>query len=122
MSIITIFFVAFVAIEHIGIMILEIFAKPERQAKAFDLNVDFTSQPQVRVLLANQGIYNGMLGVLLLASFWLFTGTIQLTVQLLLLLFVAVVALYGGFTATHKIWFLQMLPAILAIICTCLLL
>ena len=94
-------------------MILEMFAKPEKHAQSFDLNTEFTKQPEVRVLLANQGIYNGMLGLSILASFWLFYGNTQLTVQLLLLTFIAVVALYGGFTSTRKIWLLQMLPAII---------
>lgn len=119
MQIIATIFVIFVAIEHLGIMILEMFAKPEKQAQSFDLNTEFTKQPEVRVLLANQGIYNGMLGLSILASFWLFSGNTQLTVQLLLLTFIAVVALYGGFTSTRKIWLLQMLPAIIAIIAIC---
>ena len=30
-----------VAIEHIGICFLEIFGKPEQQAKAFDMDINF---------------------------------------------------------------------------------
>lgn len=57
-----------------------------------------------------------MLGLSLLLSFWLFSGSVQYSVQLLLLSYVAVVACYGGFTATKKIWLIQFLPAVLAII------
>lgn len=116
MHLLAVILVAFVGIEHLGIMALEMFAQPQRQAKAFDLDEDFVRQAQVRVLLANQGIYNGMLGLAILASFWLFKGPAQGLVQLMLLVFVAVVALFGGFTATKKIWLLQMLPAILALL------
>ena len=120
MQLIATILVIFVGLEHLGIMGLEMFASPVKQAQAFDLNSEFTKQPEVKVLLANQGIYNGMLGIALLASFWIFSGNIQLAVQLLFLAFIVIVALYGGFTATHKIWFLQMLPALLAIIAICL--
>lgn len=120
MQLIATILVIFVGLEHLGIMGLEMFASPVKQAQAFDLNSEFTKQPEVKVLLANQGIYNGMLGIALLASFWIFSGNIQLAVQLLFLAFIVIVALYGGFTATHKIWFLQMLPSLLAIIAICL--
>ncbi len=116
MLIIAIILVAMVGIEHLGIMLLEMFGQPQQQAKSFDLSSDFTKIPEVRVLLANQGIYNGMLGLLLLLSFWLFNGPVQYSIQLLLLSFVAVVACYGGFTATKKIWLIQFLPAVLAIV------
>lgn len=51
----------FVAIEHLGIMALEIFGNPAQQAKAFDLPLKFTQQHEARVSFANQGIYNGAL-------------------------------------------------------------
>lgn len=116
MFIIATILVVVVGIEHLGIMLLEMFGQPQQQAKSFDLSSDFTKIPEVRVLLANQGIYNGMLGLSLLLSFWLFSGPVQYNVQLLLLSYVAVVACYGGFTATKKIWLIQFLPAVLAII------
>ena len=34
----------FIAIEHLGIMALEIFGNPAQQAKAFDLPLKFTQQ------------------------------------------------------------------------------
>ena len=68
--------------------------------------------------LANQGIYNGMLGVLLILSFLLFHGAVLVIVLRLLLGFIGVVALYGGMTATRKIWLVQLLPAALALLVT----
>lgn len=120
MKLIAVILVLIVGVEHIGIMALEMMGKPKTQAHAFDLDVEFTRQQPVRVLLANQGIYNGMLGISLLASFWLFSGRNQLSVQLLLLAFVVIVALYGGYTATRKIWLLQMFPALVATTVVCL--
>lgn len=103
-----------VGIEHLGIMVLEMWASPKQQAKAFSLSVDYTKQPKARVSMANQGIYNGMLGLFVIATTWLFTGTAQLQVWALLLLFVIVVAFYGGLTVGKKVWIMQLLPAVLA--------
>ena len=122
MEIIATILVIIVALEHLGIMVLEIFGSPEKQAQSFDLDTKFTRQTGVKVLLANQGIYNGMLGSCLLASIWVFPGSIQLAVQLMLLTFIVIVALFGGFTATKKIWLLQLLPALLAAIVICIIL
>ena len=61
-----------VGIEHIGICFLEIFGKPEMQAKAFDMDLDFVKQPAARISMANQGIYNGMLGLLLILVYFVF--------------------------------------------------
>ncbi len=103
-----------VGIEHLGIMVLEIWASPKQQAKAFGLSNDYTQQPEARISMANQGIYNGMLGLLIIATTWLFGGTIQLQVWALLLLFIIVVAFYGGLTVGKKVWIMQLLPAVLA--------
>ncbi len=96
-------------------MLLEMFASPEKQAKAFDMDESFVQQKAAKVSMANQGIYNGMLGVLLIVSQFLFTGMTAIMFGRLLLIFVAVVGLYGALTATKKIWLFQFLPAIIAL-------
>lgn len=93
-----------VAIEHIGICFLEIFGKPEQQAKAFDMDSNFVKQEAAQVSLANQGIYNGMLGVILIIAFFIFPIPILFNVWKLILSLIVVVAIYGGFTATKKIF------------------
>lgn len=103
-----------VGVEHLGIMALEMFASPAKQAAAFGLPEAYTKQKEARVAMANQGIYNGMLGLLLVATNWLFDFPDRLQVWALLLLFVVVVAFYGGLTVGKKVWLMQMLPALLA--------
>ena len=88
-----------VGIEHIGIMWLEIFGKPDLQAKSFDMDINFVKQPAAKTALANQGIYNGMLGLLILIVFFFFRMPTLITIWQLLLAFVVVVAIFGGFTA-----------------------
>lgn len=106
-----------IAIEHLGIMGLEMFANDQTKAKAFDMMpLDFVRLPNTKVALANQGIYNGMLGVLIIAVNCLLTGAALKTVLALLMLYIFIVALYGTFTATKKIFFLQGLPALITLL------
>ncbi|WP_251717872.1 DUF1304 domain-containing protein [Lactobacillus agrestimuris] len=105
-----------VAIEHIAICGIEMFASPERQARVFDMKTSFTKQESAQVALANQGIYNGMLGIIMIIAFFIFDGMTLPRVWFLLLSMIIVVAIYGGFTATKKIWLVQLLPAVIAVI------
>ena len=116
MQILTLFIVALVALEHIGIAGLEMFAKPEVQANAFDMPVEFVKDSHAKVALANQGIYNGLFGVLMLLMILFFTGAVLRTILILMLLYIIGVAIYGAFTATRKILFLQGLPALISLI------
>lgn len=105
-----------VGIEHIGICFLEIFGKPATQAKAFDMDINFVKQYAAKISMANQGIYNGMLGLLLILVYFVFKAPVVFTVWELLLALIVIVAIFGGFTATKKIFVVQMLPALLALI------
>lgn len=105
-----------VAIEHLGIMVLEMFASDQTKANAFDMPLDYVQLPNTKVALGNQGIYNGMLGVTVIMVNLLLAGQALLTVLALLMLFVVIVALYGTFTATKKIFFLQCLPALITLL------
>ena len=105
-----------IGIEHLGIMVLEMFASPAKQAKAFDMEESFLRQKAARISMANQGIYNGMLGALLIISQFIFPGITAIMVGRLLLIFVAIVGLYGALTATKKILLFQFIPAVIGLI------
>jgi putative membrane protein len=105
-----------VGIEHLGIMLLEMFGQPEMQSKSFNVPLELTKVHDVRVLFGNQGIYNGMLGLTILIVTYGLSGAAQIMMMKVMLAFVIVVAVYGTFTATKKIILMQGLPAILAII------
>ena len=49
---------ALVAIEAIGIMVVEVFGSTPQQAKAFELKPEIVDIPEVKTLLGNQGGYN----------------------------------------------------------------
>ena len=103
------FVVVFVALQHVGFLVLEMFlwTKPAG-LRAFRLTPEFAAQS--RVLAANQGLYNGFLAAGLL--YGLIAQSREIV--LLFLAFVIVAGLYGGATAYRKIFFIQALPAVLA--------
>lgn len=102
--------VALVAIEHVYILILEMFLwnKP-LGLKTFNLTQEFADASQA--LAANQGLYNGFLATGLF--FGLFTG--NRTFKLFFLACVIVAGIFGAATAAPKIFFTQALPAIIAL-------
>lgn len=106
-----------VGIEHIGIAFLEIFGNSQLQAKSFDMNIKFLEQKPAKISMANQGIYNGLLGLLIILVWFIFPFNWLLVVWQLLLGFVVIAGIFGGFTATKKIFLIQMLPALIALIC-----
>jgi putative membrane protein len=102
--------VALVAIEHVYILILEMFFwnKPLGM-KTFNLTQEFADASQA--LAANQGLYNGFLAAGLF--FGLFTG--NRTFKLFFLACVIVAGIFGAATAAPKIFFTQALPALIAL-------
>ncbi|AMV60264.1 Integral membrane protein [Pediococcus damnosus] len=116
MTTFTLILAALIGFEHLTIMLLEMFAGPHTQSQAFDMPFDFVKQPNTRIALANQGIYNGALGLLIISTLFFFSGTTLLTIMRLLMLFVMIVGAYGGLTVTKKIFGLQLLPATIVFI------
>lgn len=66
--------------------------------------------------MANQGLYNGFIGVGIFVSELFLTGTAQLFVLELFVGFVVVATVFGALTANKKIIITQGLPAILALV------
>lgn len=69
-----------------------------------------------KTLAANQGLYNGFLAAGLVWSLLITDMEWSKNVALFFLICVAIAGLYGGFTASKKIIYVQALPAILTII------
>lgn len=116
MNIISLILVILLGVLHIGIMGLEMFAKPETQSNAFDMPLEFVKSDGAQTALKNQGIYNGVLGAIFLIGLMVFSGPASIVYFRILTGFVLVVGLYGGFTATKKIFLIQALPGAIALI------
>ena len=97
-----------VAALHAYFMVLEMFlwTRPAGQ-RAFGPTLE---QAQAsKVLAANQGLYNGFLAAGLVWG--LLAGPQAVAVKAFFLSCVVIAGLYGGFTASRKILFIQALPA-----------
>ena len=114
MHIVTQIFVGLVAIEHIYILWLEMFAWTTRGPKTFPLPAHLFEP--TKVLAANQGLYNGFLAAGLLWSLLITDPIWQKNVALFFLACVIVAALYGGYSASKRIILVQGLPAMIALV------
>ena len=99
-----------VALEHVGIMVLEMFFWDHPVGRRI-----FNMTPEVsavsRVLAANQGLYNGFLAA---GLFWgLARG--DGGIKVFFLVCVAIAGIFGGLTAKTSILVTQLLPAALAL-------
>ena len=114
MLIVAYILITLVAIEHFYIMYLEMFALDSLQArKIFNLDERAVNDPKIKVLFANQGLYNGFL-----AAGIIFSLFIQQSAVISFFLFcVIVAAIYGAMSTKNKgILLKQGVPAVLAIL------
>ncbi|MBW8524082.1 DUF1304 domain-containing protein [Chryseobacterium chendengshani] len=116
MEIIAKILIAIVALEHIYIVWMEIFAWETKGREVFKKALPAEMFKPTKGLAANQGLYNGFLAAGLLWSFFIEDPKWQTNVALFFLSCVAIAGIYGAVSATKKIFFVQALPAILAII------
>ena len=108
-------FVVLVAIEHLYILVLEMFlwTKP-RTRKVFGVSAELAEQ--TKAMAANQGLYNGFLAA---GLFWgLLHSNLALGFQLQFFFLVCVIiaAIYGSLTVKKSILLVQGLPAALALL------
>lgn len=106
--------VSLVALEHIYILVLEMFlwTKP-RTLKVFGISKEEAEAS--KVLAANQGLYNGFLAIGLFWGLLHSNVAFGLQIQIFFLLCVLVAAIYGGISVKKSILIVQGIPAILAL-------
>ena len=114
MSVIAAVLVALVAALHAWFLVLEMFLWTRPAGLKTFRNTPEKAQA-TRVLAANQGLYNGFLAAGLL--WFLYAG--QWNVVLFFLGCVVVAALYGAWSVNKRIFFVQGIPAIAAILAIC---
>ena len=109
-------FVALVAIEHLYILWMEMFAWETAGRKTFKGALADNLFTPTKTLAANQGLYNGFLAAGLIWSFFISDPIWKTNVAIFFLGCVIVAGVYGALTASKKIFFVQALPAIIALI------
>ncbi len=104
-----------VALIHLYIVYLEMVVWDQPQGrKTFGTTMEFAAAS--KVLAANQGLYNGFLGIGLFVGLWLGVAGGGRTLVIYLLACVAVAGLYGAMSVGRKILFIQTVPAVLALV------
>lgn len=116
MQYIAIILTAIVAIEHIYILWMEMFAWETAGRKAFGKALPKEMFKPTKGLAANQGLYNGFLVAGLVWSFLIDNPEWSFNVRIFFLVCVAVAGIFGAITASKKIFIIQGFPAILAMI------
>lgn len=104
-------FIGLVALIHLYILWLEMFAWETKGKEAFKGSLAPELFKPTKTLAANQGLYNGFLAAGLIWSFFISDPAWQNNVALFFLGCVAVAGLYGAITASKKILFIQTIPA-----------
>lgn len=110
MSTLAIVLIVLVALLHLYFLVLEMFLWTRPLGlKTFRLTREAAEQS--KVLAANQGLYNGFLAAGLVWA----VATQQRDVTLFFLGCVVVAGIYGAATVNRRIFFVQALPALLAV-------
>lgn len=107
--------IALVAILHLYFMWFEMFAWTTKGRKVFRNFPPELFEP-TKPLAANQGLYNGFLAAGLIWTFFIENPIWKTNISLFFLGCVSVAGIYGALTASKKIFYIQALPALIAII------
>lgn len=105
--------IAFIALEHLYFLILEMFlwTKP-KTIKIFGIR-DQQLAEDTKVLAANQGLYNGFLAAGLIISII----TQEENTSILFLSFVIIAGIYGAYSTKNlRLFMVQGLPAIITLV------
>ena len=114
MNIVTKILSVLVALEFLYIFYLETIAtSSEKTSKVFGMTTEELKQKNVSVLFKNQGVYNGLIAVLILLAVFAFASKAAV---ICLMVYIVAVALYGSVTSNPKIILMQGGLAILTLI------
>ncbi|GAB4032563.1 DUF1304 domain-containing protein [Spirosoma gilvum] len=107
--------IGLVAVEHIYILWLEMFAWTTRGRKTFRSFPAELFEP-TKSLAANQGLYNGFLAAGLIWSLLIQDPVWRINVAVFFLGCVIVAGIFGAITAQKSIFWVQAMPAIIALL------
>lgn len=106
---------ALVAFLHFYFLWLEMFAWTTKARKVFRNFAQDLFEP-TKSMAANQGLYNGFLAAGLVWSLLINDSVWQINVALFFLSCVAIAGIYGAVSVSKKIFTIQALPALIAIL------
>jgi putative membrane protein len=115
MNILSQLIVGFIALLHLYILWLEMFAWTTRGRKVFK-NIPEDQFEKTKVMAANQGLYNGFLAAGLIWSLYITDVDWSKNIAIFFLFCVLIAGVYGAMTASKRIFFVQAVPAILGLL------
>lgn len=107
--------IVIIALFHLYFLWLEMFAWTTSAKKVFR-TIPKDLFEKTKVLAANQGLYNGFLSAGLLWSLAISDEIWSRNIAIFFLCCVTVAGIFGAYSASKKIFYVQALPAIIAII------
>lgn len=116
MEILSKIFIGIVALEHLYILYMEMFAWETLGKKTFKSSLPDELFKPTKKLAANQGLYNGFLAAGLIWSLFICEQIWAKNISIFFLGCVIVAGIYGALSASKKIFFVQALPAIVALV------
>jgi putative membrane protein len=116
MQTITAILIGLVAVEHLYILWMEMFAWETKGKEVFKGALPNDLFAPTKTLAANQGLYNGFLAAGLIWTFFITDSHWKMYISIFFLSCVIIAGIYGALTASKKIFFVQALPAIVALV------
>lgn len=107
--------ISLVALLHLFILWFEMFAWTTKGPEIFKTMAS-DMFPKTKSMAANQGLYNGFLAVGLIWSLFISDPTWSNNVAYFFLGCVIVAGLYGAYSVQKTIFFMQGLPAVIALV------
>ena len=115
MSLLSQLIIGLIAVLHLYILWLEMFAWTTRGRKVFK-TIPADQFEKTKVMAANQGLYNGFLAAGLIWSLCITDVTWSKNIAIFFIACVLVAGVYGALTASKRILFVQGIPAILGLL------
>lgn len=115
MNVLSQIIIGLVAFIHIYILWLEMFVWTSVGKKVFK-TIPEDMFDKTKVMAANQGLYNGFLAAGLIWSLLITDEVWSINTAMFFLNCVLIAGIYGAFTVSKKIFFVQAMPAILGIL------
>ena len=104
MSIFTLILASLVTLEFFYIMYLETISTTSATARVFGMSQEELERQSINTLFKNQGVYNGLLGILVLIATFVQPSPVWLGI---FMVYIILVAAYGAVTSDPKILFKQ---------------
>ncbi|RAJ11590.1 DUF1304 domain-containing protein [Arenibacter echinorum] len=108
--------IGIIALEHLYILYMEMFAWETLGKKTFRKALPEHMFKPTKALAANQGLYNGFLAAGLIWTFFIKDPAWSINISIFFLSCVAIAGIYGAWSASKKIFVVQALPALIALL------